>query len=356
MKFYQNICCILIALLCVGTITAQTEQTKDEQRYHNKENQKFVNSVASIQDKIHDIKADKSLSEAEKRAQIEPLFEEMLALRKANSSSREWKEKDSKPEKDVAQTKKSRKSNSDVADSGNSRKENKMNARQRKKRIKALQKDIQDTKKNTTLTKAERDMKLQPLMEELIALQSNQIPDTDIAMENSDEKILKAETITAKGKEKDQWRTEQEEERKQKMDTELDRRKVDREKAREKRDTNIEKWKAEAEKEQSKKMAEKKAQSSMSSQPVTTTKSTVKQTTDIPQTDEKIVQKQIVTSVTSTSSSMKRSSSSKQGMLQRLTRMSENLEHLKTSGLITEENYKLKMSHIRAARERFLGV
>lgn len=361
MKTYQIISCFVIAVCCVSILPAQTDNnrtSKEEQKYHDKKNQRFVNSVEDIQTQINAIRSNDSLSDVEKRERITPLFEEMRALRAADIASREWTEKEKKSKKEKAKTdrKKSQESKSEMADSGKKPKRNNMNARQRKKRIKYLQKEIQDINKNKSMAQADKDMKLEPLMDELVALQKRQVPDADIAMDGGNERVLKTKAIKEKGKQKDKWKAEEAKKKEAKMNAGQDREKAEREKAREKRDAKIEKWKSKARKEQSKKKAMAASADSSPEKPASRSSKTDTESSEVKRMDKTVVHNQTVSSSSETKSSGKKTSSAKSGMFQRLSRMTTNLERLKSSGLLSDENFKLKMGHIRAVRERFLGV
>jgi len=318
-----------IILLSVGQYSfAQTDTTsKEESKYHNKENSKFVIQVKSIQEQIQQIRQDKSLSKAEQKEKIKPLFDEMMIIRKHNVSNRQWADADADLplETDVKKPSKSD-----------------------RKKIKRLQKEINRIKKDGTLTEAEKRTKLDPIHKEMLAIKSGKT-DPPAGVHG---RILKADTATkdTEREAREKWEADRAEERKAKMNKELRDRKVKREKAREKREKNVEEWKAKARTEKSsmnqstvQKSQNNKMPTKGSRNMSTSTPDKIMNPNPLDVSNDPIHSKKAMAKKVNQSS-----------MLQRLTKMSDRLTVLNDKGLINPKHFENKMAHIRKMRERFL--
>lgn len=360
------------------------KNTKEEQKYHNKQNSKFVSQVTSIQEQIQSIRQDRSLSEGEKRTKIKPLFDEMKKLRAANVADRQWQDKEEK----MASTEKVT-STEKVA----TNKEPKNPSKYARKKIKRLQKEINRIKKDGSLTEAEKRAKLDPIFKEMMALKTGKQMSKDVATA-PEGRILKSGPAKADAEEgaQEKWKADRAAERKAKMDKELGARKAKREKAREKREKNIATWKAKAREEKDtmeattktpKRPNAKKTIGAMSAAKPKPKGSAKVRQTDIavakPKPDRakpaktaaakpKAESKTMADTKTSkimkhdplavsdepitSSSNQKKASSSR--MMQRLKSMSDRLIVLKEKGAINPVHFERKMAHIRKVRERFL--
>lgn len=354
------------------------KNTKEEQKYHNKQNSKFVSQVKSIQEQIQSIRQDRSLSEGEKRTKVKPLFDEMKKLRAANVANRQWQEKEGK----MASTEKV-----------TTNKESKNSSKYARKKIKRLQKEINRIKKDSSLTEAEKRAKLDPIFKEMMALKNGKQMSKDVATA-PEGRILKSGPAKAAAEEgaQEKWKADRAAERKAKMDKELGARKAKREKAREKREKNIATWKAKAREEKDKmetttktpkRPNAKKTIGAMSAAKPKPKGSAKVRQTDIavakPKPDRakpakatgakpKAESKTMADTKTSkimkhdplavsdepitSSSNQKKASSSR--MMQRLKSMSDRLIVLKEKGAINPVHFERKMAHIRKVRERFL--
>lgn len=355
--------CLVILIFAGQHSYGQSDSnSKEERKYHNKQNSKFVSQVKSIQEKIQLIRHDDSLSDSEKRIKIRPLFDEMKQLREANVANRRWQEKEEKAEVMVT----------DVED--------KQLSKDKRKRIKGLQKEINRIKKDDSLTEAEKRAKLDPIHKEMIAIKTGKAMTKDVVTTPTG-RVLKTDVDKKAVEEKAQekWKADRAAKRKANMEKELASRKEKREKARAKREKNIESWKAKARQEkeameatqnspvpvktkmekeslaEAKPKRKKQAKQSKPAKPVKAASSKVdsksmseSKTSKIMNHDPSDINNEPIPS----KSAVKKVAHS--GMLKRLTAMSDNLTALKNSGSINSIHFEKKMAHIRKLRERFL--
>lgn len=396
-------------LLCFSIVFLSYAQTNDqktskqEERFHDKENSRFVNDVESLQREIQRIREDKSLSSAEQNAKIKPIYERMQELRTQNVNARHLGNENSSKDKS------SRFRNDDLADKTPKRKSKKArkNKKQQEKRIK---KEIKQVKKDKGLTEAERVSKLEMLRKELKNIKSGKdaMASTVIRRPRVDNN---SSDMATKKLEREKQMAEKEAKRKNKMESGLQKQKEARDVARAKREKNIEQWKAKARKESGqatdvqsdvtvdgsaekrakdkwmtdnkakqqdkiekdqgkrkeakdmarvnreknikewKAKAAKEKTGTVSSSPAATQVAQAKP----PMTKAATVTKpDQMTAVNQTDTQKKARSSHKEKTLERLTRMSTRLSNLKNDGLINETHFEKKMAHIRAFREKMM--
>jgi len=345
-------------ILFVGNVSfaqkSTDKDTKEERKYHDKQNSKFVTQVKSLQEQIKEIRQDKSLSKEERKEKIRPLFEEMKAIRQMNVADRKWDDDEEVVASDTDRQKPS-KLRSDKSPKSD------------RKQIKRLQKEISKIKKDSSLSEAEKRAKLDPIQRELLALKTGKklgkerVPGPKGRMLKKD--IAKQEVNHS---EREQWKAERAAKRKATMEKELDNRKIERQKAREKREKNIEEWKAKARQEK-KDMSPVKP--SMSA-PVVTAPDKSMSSEAKPKTEAKMETKEMDHSTPSNvmkpdpldistepiHAKSAKKSVIKSKMLNRLTAMSDRLMALNDSGLINAVHFEKKMAHIRKLRERFLKM
>lgn len=332
-------CTLFLCLTVVLTTKTQAQEqrtTKKEQRFHDKENTRFVNDVESLQEQIQTIRADKSLSKAEQKAKIKPIYDRMTELRAQNVNARNYDDGSST----AAMPAKGRKK--DMADTDGkrmSKKDRKTKARLNKQETKRLKKEIKRVKKDKALTEGERVAKLEMLNKELNGIQSGKGKAKDMASTKKPMRKKDMATKSAETRARDQWKSDRDAERKAKKDSALAKQKKSREVARAKREKNIKEWKARARKESG------AVQSTTTM--TTKTKSSMTQTANVNAPDQMAMPNQPVTQKKSRLTSQQRT-------MARLTRMSSNLTALKDKGLINLKHYEQKMAHIRSFREKMM--
>lgn len=331
----------LLVLGLVFNPTAQAQDqdlSKQEQRFHDKENGRFVNQVESLQEDIQRIRDNKSLSKAEQKAKIKPIFERMNELRAQNVDARSYDDGTAK-DKMAAKDRKR-----DMADSDGkqmSKKDRKAKAKRKKQEAKRVQKEIKRVKKDKALTEVERVAKLEMLQKELKGIQSGSATAKDIASADSamGKKDMKGKS--AEKRARDQWKADNDANRKEKMTSSIAKQKKTRELARAKREKNIKEWKARARQESG------AAPSSPSMSTTGNKKSPLSQTANVNVPNQMDVPIRPVTQKKSRQTTQQR-------MMERLTRMSSNLTKLKDNGLINSKHYDQKMAHIRSLREKMM--
>ncbi len=330
---------LVLGLVFNPAIQAQDQDaSKQEQRFHDKENSRFVNEVESLQEDIQRIRNDKSLTAAEQKAKIKPIFERMNELRSQNVNARSFNDGSTQDQR----TAKGRQR--DMADSDGkqmSKRDRKSKAKRKKSEVKRMRKEIKRVKKDKSLTEVERVAKLEMLQTELKGIQSGKAKAKGMASANTPMGKKDRGGKSAEKRARDQWKADTDAKRKDKMERSIAKQKQSREVARAKREKNIKEWKARARQESG------AMHSTPSMSKTGNKKSPMTQTANVNVPNQMDVPNRPVTQ-------KKSRQTSQQLMMDRLTRMSSKLTQQKDNGLINLKHFDQKMAHIRSLREKLM--